>query len=157
MTYVLERSQLVPAGIEAVFGFFEDPWNLEVITPPWLQFQVLSCTDERVRLGTEIGYRLRWQIFPMGWRSRISEYDPGVMFADEMLSGPYARWYHRHLFQEVSRGVRMVDVVEYELPLGPMGRLVHAAVVRGQLEAIFDYRMAAIDRVFARQPSVRRP
>jgi ligand-binding SRPBCC domain-containing protein len=145
----LTRTQLVPGPMSEVFGFFEDPKNLEAITPPWLHFRVQSSTTPAVRLGTEIEYRLTWRVFPMRWVSRISEYGQGRMFADEMLSGPYAQWYHRHYFSEVPRGVRVVDVVEYRLPVGPLGRLVHSVTVRRQLEAIFDFRRQAIERIFA--------
>jgi hypothetical protein len=152
--YVLERRQVVPGDLETVFGFFQDPTNLETITPPWLHFEIQSSTDERVRVGTEIAYRLRWQIFPMTWRSRISEYEDGRLFADEMLKGPYKRWYHRHLFNSVPDGVEVTDIVVYELPFGPLGRLVHRIAVRTQLEAIFEHRREAIARIFG---SVERP
>lgn len=142
--YVLRRRQLVPGDLASVFGFFEDPKNLEAITPPWLRFEVRRSTTERVTLGTEITYRMRWQVFPMTWKSRISEYVEGEMFADEMLAGPYKRWYHRHLFATVPEGIMVEDIVEYELPFGVLGRLVHAATVRGQLEAIFDHRCQTI-------------
>ncbi|MGD8288469.1 MAG: SRPBCC family protein [Gemmatimonadota bacterium] len=142
--HVLRRRQLIPADLDTVFEFFESPRNLEEITPPWLRFEVAHTTDEVMRLGTEIEYRLTWQRLPMRWRSRISEHERGVSFADEMLQGPYRRWYHRHLFRPVADGVEMEDIVEYELPLGPLGRAVHAAVVRSQLERIFDYRKEAV-------------
>ena len=45
-------------------------------------------------------------------------------------------------------GVEMTDDVEYRLPFGPLGRLVHWLVVRHQLRAIFDYRTSAIARRF---------
>lgn len=146
--YELRRTQLVPAPLPDVFRFFEDPKNLEQITPPFLRFRVLGATDEQVRLDTRIRYRLRWQIFPIGWESRISEYRQNVMFADEMLRGPYRRWYHRHYFDEVEGGVEITDIVEYELPLGPLGRLAHALVVERQLNEIFDYRRDVIARLF---------
>lgn len=143
-SFILRRRQLVPGDLEAVFAFFESPRNLEQITPPWLRFHVVHTTDESMREGTEIEYRLRWQGIPMTWRSRISEYEPGVSFADEMTHGPYRRWYHRHLFRATDSGVDVVDIVDYELPLGAVGRAVHSVVVRSQLEAIFDYRRRAI-------------
>jgi ligand-binding SRPBCC domain-containing protein len=146
--HVLERRQVVPGDLETVFGFFQDPMNLEAITPPWMHFEVLSSTDARVRKGTEIVYRLRWQIFPLTWKSRISEYTGDTMFADEMLKGPYRRWHHAHLFSSVPDGVEVTDMVQYELPLGLLGRLIHTLVVRSQLEAIFDYRREAIARIF---------
>jgi hypothetical protein len=33
------------------------------------------------------------------------------------------------------------DTVLYDLPLGPLGRVAHAAFVRRDLERIFDFRM----------------
>jgi len=149
----LERRQVVGGSVREAFGFFKDPMNLEVITPPWLRFRVVSSSNDVVRLGTEITYHLRWQVFPMKWRSRISEYEEDRLFADEMLRGPYASWYHWHYFEEVPNGVAVTDVVEYRLPFGPLGSLAHGAVVRRQLEAIFDYRYQTIDRLF-RRPAV---
>ncbi|MEM7417760.1 MAG: SRPBCC family protein [Gemmatimonadota bacterium] len=147
-THILERKQIVPAPLDEVFHFFEDPKNLERITPSWLHFNVKSTTHERVQEGTEIQYRLRWQVFPMSWRSRITEYRQDEMFADEMLRGPYTRWYHRHFFEAVPEGVEMIDRVEYTLPFGPLGDLVHTLVIRRQLESIFDYRQLAIRTIF---------
>ena len=146
--YELRRTQFIPAPLPEVFRFFEDPVNLEQITPPFLRFRVLGATDEQVRVGTRIRYRLRWQVFPLRWESRISEYRQDVMFADEMLEGPYRRWYHRHYFDPVEGGVEMLDIVEYELPLGPLGRVAHALVVRQQLNRIFDFRRDVIARLF---------
>jgi ligand-binding SRPBCC domain-containing protein len=146
--FVLERRQVVPGDMSTVFAFFKDPRNLEAITPPWLHFQVVASSTPVVRKGTEIDYRLRWQAFPMRWRSRISEYVEGELFADEMLRGPYRRWYHRHLFTVVPSGVEVRDVVQYQLPFGPIGRLAHAVTVRSQLEAIFDHRRQAIAGIF---------
>jgi ligand-binding SRPBCC domain-containing protein len=150
--HVLRREQIVQGDLETVFAFFESPRNLEEITPPWLRFQVVSTTDEVMRRGTKIEYVLKWQRMPMRWRSRIAEYEPMGSFADEMISGPYRSWYHRHLFHEVEGGIEMIDVVKYELPLGVLGRWVHARVVRAQLESIFDHRR---DAVAARFPGPR--
>jgi ligand-binding SRPBCC domain-containing protein len=149
----LERCQVVRGDLPSVFRFFEDPANLERITPRWLRFAVVDASDARVRHGTEIEYRLRWQGISLRWRSRISEYRQDSHFADEMLVGPYRRWYHRHLFREVPGGVEMRDIVDYELPLGLVGDFVHAIVVRRQLRAIFDHRAHAIAGIFPTRSS----
>jgi ligand-binding SRPBCC domain-containing protein len=151
--HVLTRRQIVPGTLEEVFRFFESPWNLEEITPPWLRFEVLSATDRTIRRGTRIVYRLRWQGVPMLWHTRIAECEPGVMFADEMTRGPYRAWYHRHSFAEVPGGVEVSDMVEYELPLGWVGRIVDATVVRAQLERIFEYRRRAVSARFGAFPA----
>jgi ligand-binding SRPBCC domain-containing protein len=148
MSHRLERSQVVGGTLEEVFDFFRDPRNLESITPPWLGFRILGSTDDIVRVGTRIRYRLRLHGIPMRWESRIAEYTENVSFADEQLSGPYRRWYHRHVFRAVEGGVAIDDIVDYELPLGPLGRLAHALVVRRQLATIFDHRARVMRECF---------
>ena len=153
--HLLNRKQIVPGNISDVFKFFENPLNLEKITPPWLHFRVLSSTDTRVHLGTKISYRLYWQVFPLSWSSEISEYQQDLFFADEMTRGPYRSWYHRHLFRSVEDSVEMTDTVQYSLPLGPIGDLVHAIIIRQQLESIFDYRKRAIEEIFGTNSTQR--
>ena len=148
MSYQLRRTQVVGGTIEEVFAFFKDHRNLEAITPPWMGFRILGSTHEEVQLGTRIRYRLRVNGLPMGWESLIAEYEEGTMFADQMLKGPYRRWYHRHQFRQVDGGVEIVDQVDYELPLGPLGRLAHWLVVRRQLDAIFAHRQHAMAERF---------
>ena len=58
-TYVLERSQWVPAPVAETFAFFSDAANLEIITPPWLQFRILSPLPLEVREGASLEYTLR--------------------------------------------------------------------------------------------------
>ena len=148
MRYRLQRRQVVGGEMADVFGFFKSPLNLEAITPPWLGFRVLHASDAEVREGTRIEYGLRLHGIPFRWKSRITEYRENEMFADEQITGPYRRWYHRHLFQQVPGGVAIEDEVEYQMPFGPLGRLAHAAVVRRQLQRIFDHRARVIGTQF---------
>jgi len=148
MTHRLVRTTLLPGSLEQVFAFFSEPRNLERITPPWLAFHITSTSDAVVRQGTRIRYRLRLHGIPLSWESRISEYADNSHFADEQVTGPYSQWHHRHSFRETPGGVEMTDVVDYRLPFGPLGRLVHWLVVRHQLRSIFDYRTAAIRALF---------
>lgn len=148
MTHRLHRTVVVPGDIATVFEFFKNPRNLEAITPPWLGFRIMFTSDEVVRAGTRIRYRLRIGGIPMSWESRITEYVDQTHFADEQVTGPYTRWFHRHTFRTVPGGVEMTDDVDYTLPFGIIGRVVHWLVVRHQLRAIFDYRTTAITRTF---------
>lgn len=150
MAYRLQRRQVVGGNLDQVFSFFEDPSNLEAITPSWLRFRVLGATDAKVREGTLITYRLRLLGLPVRWESRIGDYVSGQRFADEMIVGPYRRWFHRHLFRQVPEGVEILDEVDYELPLGLLGRVAHAVAVRHQLRAIFDHRERQIAALFPR-------
>ncbi|MBA2290841.1 MAG: SRPBCC family protein [Gemmatimonadales bacterium] len=153
MTHTLVRTTVLPADLVRVFDVFKNPRNLEALTPPWLSFRILSTTDEIVRGGTRIRYRLSLAGVPISWESRITEYAELSHFADEQLKGPYRRWYHRHTFRAVPGGVEMTDAVEYALPFGPLGRLVHWLIVRHQLRAIFDYRTKVMTEMFGGTPA----
>jgi ligand-binding SRPBCC domain-containing protein len=146
--FSLERATTIPGDIDSVFRFFENPRNLKEITPPWLSFRVVSASDEVMRQGTRIRYKIRWLGLSMPWESLIAEYEKNEMFADEMLRGPYKSWYHVHRFREVSDGVEMSDRVHYELPFGPLGAIAHSLMVRSQLKAIFNYREKRIKGIF---------
>ena len=55
-----------------------------------------------------------------------------------MIRGPYALWHHQHTFEPNDSGdVVCADRVIYKIPLGPIGRILHALTVRNQLLDIF--------------------
>ena len=139
MAYTLHRVQPVSRRLDETFEFFAGPENLARITPPWLGFRMVS-DDVAMREGLRIEYRVRPLGFPQKWVSEITAYDPPHRFIDEQAEGPYASWHHEHIFRAVDGGTEVVDIVTYALPLGPLGRLAHALLVRRQLESIFDYR-----------------
>jgi ligand-binding SRPBCC domain-containing protein len=142
--YRLERSQWVPRPRAEVFAFFSEAENLERITPAFLRFRILTPRPIRIAPGALIDYRLRLHGVPLRWRTRIETFEPGVAFTDVQLSGPYKRWHHRHEFADEAGGTRMRDIVDYELPFGPLGALAHALFVRRSVERIFDYRQQVV-------------
>ncbi|MCC6796036.1 MAG: SRPBCC family protein [Candidatus Hydrogenedentes bacterium] len=146
--YTLRTEQFVPAPLERVFTFFSRPENLEQITPGHLHFSILTPSPIPMRVGTLIDYRIRIRGVPQRWRTLISYYDPPHRFVDEQLRGPYAKWVHRHEFARAAGGTRIVDEVVYALPFGILGRVIHWAFVRHELEAIFEFRRAYITRLF---------
>ena len=144
----LEREQLLPAAPDEVFDFFSEAHNLEAITPPWLQFRVVTADPIAMRPGTLIEYRLRLHRLPVNWLTRIESWLPGRRFEDRQLRGPYRLWHHTHTFEPCDGGTRVRDQVRYAMPLGPLGRLADAAVVRRDLERIFDFRRDAVATAF---------
>ena len=147
--HILEREQLVPVAPESAFALFGDAANLEPMTPPWLRFKLLTPPPVILRAGARIDYRLVLHGFPIRWTAEIIEWEPGVRFVDMQLSGPYRLWHHTHTFEARDGGTLIRDTVRYALPLGPLGRLAHAAFVRRDLERIFDFRRDAAVRLLS--------
>lgn len=142
--HTLERRQLLPLEPAEAFEFFSDAFNLEAITPPWLHFKLLTDGPIAMGPGTLIEYRLRLHALPLRWLTRIESWDPGRSFADVQVRGPYRLWHHTHRFEAHAAGTSMCDVVRYAVPLGAMGRLARALLVRRDLERIFDSRRDAV-------------
>ena len=145
----LIREQTIAAPLAEVWDYFATPANLNPLTPPDMNFEIVHGGEVAMYAGQLIEYRVE---FLPGIRSRwlteIAHVEPQACFVDEQRIGPYRFWYHEHIFSAVNEGVRMTDRVTYALPFGIIGDLVHTLWVRGRLEGIFDYRYQKIDQLF---------
>ena len=148
VSWVLEREQWVPASLDEVFRFFSDAGNLELLTPEWLRFQILTPQPIQMSPGTLIDYQLHWHGIPMRWRTKITAWQPPHAFEDLQLKGPYKLWHHTHSFQAVDGGTLIRDRVEYLLPFGILGRTAHAFSVRRNVESIFAFRDQKVKEIF---------
>ena len=138
----------LPPPPEKVFPFFADAFNLETITPPWLNFNVLTPRPIAMRAGTLIDYRLRVRGLPVRWRTLISAWQPPHRFVDEQVRGPYRQWIHEHTFEPRDGGTLCRDVVKYAVPFD---FIMHPLFVRRDVEQIFTFRAKALKQHFAPQ------
>jgi len=149
MIHQLTRQQIITAPLEAVWDFFSSPSNLNDITPPDLHFEILFGGDQPMYQGQLMAYKI--QLFPLiktPWLTEITRVEEPFYFADQQHLGPYSFWNHEHFFAPVEEGVEMRDLVTYQLPLGPIGDLVHTLWVGPRLKRIFDYRAQKVRQVF---------
>lgn len=144
--YRLQAEIVLPLPRDEVFDFFGDAFNLERLTPSWMNFSVLTPPPIEMRAGTLIDYKLRLRGIPIRWRTKITGWEPPFRFRDEQLKGPYRFWRHEHTFTDVEGGCLARDQVDYAVP---GGRLVHWLVVRRDVERIFQYRSEVLRRIFS--------
>jgi uncharacterized protein len=146
--FLLRAEQWVRAPRDRVFPFFADPFNLERITPPFLHFHVRRVSAPEIREGTRLLYTLRLHGVPVVWRTGIEEWAPPCRFVDRQLAGPYALWHHRHDFEEVDGGTRLLDTVRYRLWCAPLTGTRLFAWVHRDVRRIFEFRQHAIREQF---------
>jgi len=144
----LLTEQFLPRPIQEVFDFFSDAHNLDVLTPPWLHFRILTPRPITMRLGTVIEYRLRWRILPIFWRTQISVWEPPVRFVDRALKSPYRQWVHEHTFEQREGGTLMRDRVEYSVSGWIIEPLIARLLVTPDIERIFQYRRRKMEELF---------
>ena len=143
----LESGIWLPKPLKEVFPFFTDARNLELLTPPWLRFEVLEQTPNQMTAGTRIDYRLRLRGIPIRWQSRITVWDPPERFVDEQFRGPYRLWIHEHRFEERDGMTLAEDFVRYAVP---GGRVVDRLFVGRDVRRIFRYRRDRLQSIFGK-------
>ncbi|MEJ7713309.1 MAG: hypothetical protein WKF84_26545 [Pyrinomonadaceae bacterium] len=63
------------------------------------------------------------------------------MFEDMQIKGPFRSWRHRHIVRPHTDDAAVLrDEVEYEAPVGFLGRLLSPFLVEPRLRRMFDYR-----------------
>ena len=147
--YHLETIQKLPITPKRAWDFLSEPKNLKRITPDYMGFEIVSGLSDRMFAGQIIQYIVT-PIFgiPTRWVTEITHVDEGNYFVDEQRFGPYDLWHHKHFIKPIKNGVEMLDVIDYKIPLGILGQIVHPIIVAPKLKEIFEYRKKALIQIF---------
>lgn len=134
------KESMINAAPERVWAFHELPDALERLLPPWEKARVIKKAHS-LQVGEEAIIETKlFGLITVKWHARHTAYNPPREFQDTQLSGPFASWYHRHIIESQATGTLLRDEIEYEPPLGFLGKLVAPFAVVPRLEKMFDYR-----------------
>lgn len=147
--YTLHKKQNLPISLEEAWNFFSNPKNLKIITPDYMSFDIITKTDRPLYTGQILQYIVTPLLgIKTKWVSEITHIEDKKYFVDEQLYGPYSLWHHKHFIKEIDGGVEMEDIIDYKIPLGILGQLVHPFLVKPKLEEIFSYRQKKLIELF---------
>ncbi|WP_025739415.1 SRPBCC family protein [Aquimarina pacifica] len=152
--YTLKSKQNLPISLQEAWQFLSDPGNLKTITPDYMGFEILSGADRDMYPGQIIQYI----VTPIAgiknkWVTEITHVKDHQYFVDEQRFGPYALWHHKHFIKEIPGGVEMEDIIDYKVPFGILGQLVHPILVKPKLTEIFEYRTKKLIELFGSFPN----
>lgn len=145
--------QWLPVNMYEAWDFFSSPKNLSKITPPELDFRILTnLNGEEIYEGMVIDYTVK-PLFgiPLHWQSEITGVEKYAFFSDIQTKGPYKLWKHTHYFESKDGGILMKDVVDYNLYFGFLGKAAEKIIVRKKIEKIFEYRKAVLEKLFLKK------
>lgn len=134
------KESVIRATPERVFAFHLQEEALRRLTPPWEHSELI--TQARI---SELGSRtiikacVLWP-FSACWIAEHTAYDPPRMFEDVQVAGPFRQWRHRHLIEPHADGAILRDQIDYEPPLGFLGRLAAPLLIEPRLRKLFAYR-----------------
>lgn len=137
----VKRSRIC-APAEVVFRWHMRPDALERLTPPWERVELVERSGGGIDdLGSRVVLRVGRRPIRIEWVAEHTHFEPGRMFRDVQVRGPFARWEHTHLVEpDGPDACWLEDRVDYELPLEPLSRWIAGWAVRGKLRRMFDYR-----------------
>jgi ligand-binding SRPBCC domain-containing protein len=145
-----EVEQKLPISLEMAWDFFSSPKNLSTITPPEMEFRILTENlKDEIHEGMEIDYKVRPLLrIPMKWKTRICKIEDKKTFTDIQLKGPYTIWEHTHHFQTCEDGILMRDYIRYKIPMGIIGHWMNSLFIRKKIKSIFDFRKETLEKLF---------
>lgn len=134
------KESVIKASPERVFAFHELPDAFERLVPPWEDAKIVQKANI-----SEIGSRaiIEQKIFgliPSRWVAEHTAYDPPRMFEDVQISGPFAKWRHRHVIEPHEEGAVLRDEIEFEPPMSIIGDLAAPLFILPRIEKMFDFR-----------------
>jgi ligand-binding SRPBCC domain-containing protein len=147
--YTFHAKQNLPITLDQAWEFMSNPKNLKVITPDYMGFKTL-CGDEKAMFAGQIIQYIVTPVLgiPTKWVTEITHMVEKHYFVDEQRFGPYALWHHKHFLKEIPGGVEMEDIIDYKIPMGILGQMVHPILVKPKLNEIFDYRRNKLIELF---------
>lgn len=134
------KQSVIRASPRRVFEFHEQPDVLSLLTPPSENARVIqSAKISEVGTQAIIETRILGPI-KARWVAEHTIYDPPHMFEDIQVKGPFRSWRHRHIVERIAGGAILRDEIDYEPPLGFVGRLLAPVLIQKRLQKLFDYR-----------------
>lgn len=147
--YTLHKKQNLPITLDEAWEFLSNPKNLKIITPDYMGFNILSGADKPMFSGQMIQYIVTPILgIPTKWVTEITHVQDKKYFVDEQRYGPYSLWHHKHFLKEIPGGIEMEDIIDYKIPMGILGQLVHPILVKPKLDEIFEYRRKKLIELF---------
>ena len=133
------KSTLINAPVDVVWGFHERPDILERLTPPWQPMKVVR-REGGLGVGAVSEFRIFFGFIPLRWVAVHIECEHYKIFTDKQQQGPFYHWIHRHQFAEEGGKTRLTDSIEFALPGGWLVEMLLGWWVIAQLEQLFAYR-----------------
>tara|TARA_B110000971_G_C20023012_1_gene507327 strand:+ start:909 stop:1370 length:462 start_codon:yes stop_codon:yes gene_type:complete len=147
--YQIKTKQKLPISVDKAWEFLSNPKNLKEITPKHMNFRILSGADRSIFAGQIIQYKVTPMLgISTKWVTEITHVKDKEYFVDEQRFGPYALWHHKHFIKKIDGGVEMEDVIDYKIPFGIIGQIVHPIIVKNKLKQIFKYRENKLKELF---------
>jgi ligand-binding SRPBCC domain-containing protein len=118
--------------------------------------RIVSAPESGVlRLGDEVTFEAVHFGIRQRLTSKIVEFDRPDSFTDEMQKGAFKSLRHTHQFVAESAGTKMIDTLEIEAPLGPLGWIAERVFLRRYMKQLIEQRGRELKQLVENANEVR--
>ncbi len=129
----------MPCSSDELFAWHTRPGAFVRLSPPWGPLELVARAGEFPVMCVKL--RVPAGPIRMTWLGQHSDYVEGKSFRDTQVSGPFNKWVHDHFMEPGPDGGSLLrDRVEYEIPMGWLGRAITGRGIARQLAGMFAYR-----------------
>ncbi len=103
-----------------------------------------GITSGLIRLNQSVTWRAKHFGVYQKLTSKITEFEDSKYFVDEMTKGAFKRFKHQHIFNDYTNGTEMIDIFEYESPLGILGKIADKIFLKKYMTDLLEKRNKSI-------------
>ena len=89
------------------------------------EIAIAGRTSGLIKLGETVTWEAKHFGLVQHLTSKITEYDSPNYFVDEMISGAFKSFKHKHIFKDLGEKTLMVDEFIFESPYGIIGKITN--------------------------------
>jgi len=101
---------------------------------------IAGKTSGLIELGETVTFKGKHFGFYLTHQSKITELTLYDSFTDEMQKGAFTSFKHKHLFEEEGQKILMIDLLQYEVPLGILGTIFDTLFLKQYLTRLIQKR-----------------
>lgn len=130
----IHLTTFIAAPIERVFNLSRSI-NLHTISTAHTNERAIAgVTTGLINLNETVTWQARHLFKTRQHSSKISAMENPVFFTDEMIQGDFKNFKHDHHFKSIENGTIMIDIIEYEIPYGILGKFFNFIFLKKYLE-----------------------
>lgn len=132
------HTSLINCTLEELFDFHLDSNNITKITPKNIKVELLDH-DTQTYEGKIVKIKITKFFIPIYWKVKIEKLQKPDALVDIATKSPFKFWKHQHLFSRQGDLCELKDIIEFELPLGILGKLFEP-LIEFDIQNMFQYR-----------------
>ena len=143
---------IINAPIDVVFNLSRSIDLHKISTAHTNEEAVAGKTAGLISMGESVTWKAKHFGVTQLLTSKITAFEAPYCFTDEMVSGAFKRFKHKHIFTGVNGEVLMTDAFDYTSPYGIFGRIADAVFLKQYMTNLLLKRNAIV-KEFAEDPA----